>query len=43
MAIGLTTTTLIGIYMAFAYNRDRRLILGLLFAGTILPIALIYL
>jgi hypothetical protein len=43
MAIGLTLSTLIGIYMAFAYNRDRRLILGLLFAGTVLPVALIYL
>ncbi len=37
MAIGLSTTTLLGIYMAFKYNRDRRLVWGLLLVGTVLP------
>jgi hypothetical protein len=39
MAFGVMTTTLIGIYMAFKYNRDRRLIWGLLAAGVVIPIA----
>lgn len=37
MAIGLVTTTLLGIYMSFKYNRDRRVVWGLLIAGTVLP------
>jgi hypothetical protein len=43
LAIGLTVTSLVGIYMAFAYKRDRKLVLGLLTAGIILPITLLFL
>jgi hypothetical protein len=43
MSVGLISTTLLGIYMAFKYNRDRRVVWGLLIAGTLLPIALLYL
>jgi len=43
MAIGLSLTSFLGIYMAFKYNRDRRIIMGLLIAGTTLPILFLYL
>ena len=42
MSLGLVGTTLLGITMAFKYRRGVRLILGLLVAGTLLPIALLY-
>lgn len=42
-AIGVITTTILGIMMAFKYNRGRRLIWGLLALGIILPIALLFL
>ncbi|MGE5186905.1 MAG: hypothetical protein ACM31C_32865 [Acidobacteriota bacterium] len=38
LAVGLVTTTGFGVYMAFAYKRDRALVLGLLAAGIVLPI-----
>jgi hypothetical protein len=41
MSIGLVATTGLGIYMAFAYNRDRRVVWGLLLAGIVVPAALI--
>ncbi len=37
MGLGLVTTTLLGIYMSFKYNRDRRVVWGLLIAGALLP------
>jgi len=37
MGLGLVTTTLLGIYMSFKYNRDRRLVWGLLITGAVLP------
>lgn len=43
MSLGLITTTILGIVMAFKYNRDRRVIWGLLIAGTLLPLLLLYL
>ena|ERR1700693_714593 len=43
MTVGLITTTLLGIYMAFKYNRDKRVVCGLLFLGTSLPIAVLFL
>jgi hypothetical protein len=43
MAIGLITTTLLGIYMSFKYNRDRRIVWGLLIVGIALPLLLLYL
>jgi hypothetical protein len=42
-AIGIISTTILGIYMTFKYNRDRRVIWGLLVAGILLPIALLFL
>lgn len=42
MSLGLITTTVLGIIMAFKYNRDRRLVWGMLIAGTVLPIVLLY-
>ena len=41
MSLGLTATTLLGIYMAFKYNRDRRLIWGMLVVGSVVPLALV--
>ena len=41
-AVGLILSTLVGIYMAFRYNRDRRLIFGLLTLGTLIPIVLVF-
>src|SRR4051812_809137 len=43
MAISLISTTLLGIYMSFKYNRDQRLVWGLLILGTVLPLLLLYL
>nr|MBA3806575.1 PepSY domain-containing protein [Acidobacteriota bacterium] len=43
MSLGLIGTTLLGIYMAFKYNRDKRLVGALIFAGFIIPLALLYL
>ncbi len=42
MSIGLITTTLLGVYMAYKFNRDRRIIWALLALGTLLPILLLY-
>lgn len=38
MSLGLISTSLLGIYMAFQYNRSQRLIWGLLVLGTVLPV-----
>jgi len=40
-ALGLVSSTLLGIYMAFKFNRSRALVWGLLFLGTAIPAALI--
>jgi hypothetical protein len=37
MALGLITTSTLGVYMAFQYTRDRRMIWALLVLGTIIP------
>jgi len=42
-SIGLVFTTLLGIYMAFKFNRSRALIWSLLSAGAAIPAALIIL
>ena len=42
-AIGIITSTVLGIVMAFKYNRDRRVIWTLLAAGTLLPIVMLFL
>lgn len=41
MAVGLISSTLLGIYMAFKFNRSRALVWGMLIAGTAIPLALI--
>jgi hypothetical protein len=41
LSLGLITTSLLGIYMAFQYNRSRRVIWILLALGTIMPVLLI--
>ncbi|MBV9035765.1 MAG: PepSY domain-containing protein [Acidobacteriaceae bacterium] len=38
MSLGLITTSLLGVYMAFQYNRSRRLIWTLLVLGTVVPV-----
>ena len=43
LAVGLVASTGFGIYMAFAYKRDRVTVLGLLAAGIVLPILFAFL
>jgi len=43
VSLGLFTSTLSGLYMSYRYSRNRPLITALLVAGTILPIALLFL
>ena len=43
MSLGLSATASLGIYMAFTYNRDIRIIWSLLIIGALLPIGLLYL
>ena len=42
MAIGLVTTTILGVTMAFKYNRSKKLVWGLLIAGAVLPLLLLF-
>jgi hypothetical protein len=42
MAIGLIVTTLLGIWMAFKYSRDKRIVWCLLAIGVLLPLALLF-
>ena len=42
-SLGLVFTTVLGIYMAFKFNRSRVLIWGLLAGGTLIPAVLILL
>lgn len=42
-AAGIISTTILGLYMTFKYNRDRRIIWGLLVAGLLFPVALLFL
>ena len=43
MSLGLIATTFLGLYIAFTSPRDRRLQLGLLAAGIVIPIVLLVL
>lgn len=44
MALGLISTTLLGIYMAFKYNpKNQKLVWGLLLGGIVLPLLLLFL
>lgn len=42
-AVGLISTTFLGIYMSFKYNRSRALVWGMLLGGTAIPVVLIVL
>jgi len=39
MAAGLITTSILGIYMAFKFNRDPRIVCTLIALGIIIPVA----
>lgn len=41
LSIGLSCTTLLGIYMAFKYKHDKQMIISLLVLGTVLPALLL--
>ena len=43
MSVGLISTSLLGIYMAFKFNYDKRIVCGLLMLGFVIPLALLYL
>lgn len=43
MALGIVTTTILGVVMAFRFHRDKRLLWGLLVLGTALPAILVVL
>lgn len=43
MSAGLIGTSFLGIYMAFKYNREKRLVFGLMILGFVIPIVLLYL
>jgi hypothetical protein len=43
MSLGLITTSILGIYLAFKYNRDKRVVFGLIFLGLVVPLTLLYL
>ncbi len=42
MAVSLITSSCLGIYMAVQYKRDRRVIIGLIAAGVVIPILLLF-
>lgn len=42
VAIGLAISTLTGIYMAYKYTRNRRVITALLVLGALIPLALVF-
>jgi hypothetical protein len=41
VSIGMIITTLLGLWMALAYNREKRLLWGLLIVGAAIPIILL--
>jgi len=41
VSIGLFTSTLTGIYMAYKYNRNKLVVTGLLIAGIVIPLLLL--
>jgi hypothetical protein len=43
MACGLVVTACLGVYMAFKYKNDKRIVIGLLVAGVVLPVVFLYL
>lgn len=43
MSLGLIASTGLGVYLAFGYKRDRLTVVGLLVAGTVVPIVALFL
>jgi hypothetical protein len=41
VAVGLFTSTLTGLYMAYKYNSNKVVVTGLLIAGIVLPLVLL--
>jgi hypothetical protein len=41
VTLGLFTSTLTGIYMAYKYNRNKMVVTGLLIAGILIPLFLL--
>ena len=41
MSLGLITSTLTGVTLSFKYQRERRILWGLLLVGTLLPLVLL--
>lgn len=42
LSIGLVITSVLGVYMAFKFGRDKRQVWGLLAAGTVTPLLLLF-
>jgi hypothetical protein len=43
MSVGLIGSTILGIVLAFKLNRDKRVVLGLIALGFVIPLGLLYL
>lgn len=43
VSLGLALITILGIYMSFMFNRNKKLVLALLVLGVIVPVALAFL
>lgn len=43
MSLGLIVTSVLGLYMAFKYTADRRVVWGVVIMGVVIPVALLYL
>ena len=43
MSVGLIGSTILGIVLAFKLNRDKRVVLGLIVLGLVIPLGLLYL
>ncbi len=43
MSLGLIATSVLGLYMAFKYNTDRRVVWGVIILGVVIPVGLLYL
>ncbi len=41
VALGLTSSTITGVYMAYRFNRNKSVVTGLLLAGVVVPLLLI--
>ena len=43
LAAGLVASVVFGVYLAFAYKRERKMVLGILAAGVVIPLLLAFL